>query len=293
MSNSIIKDVVDKFVAGEALFTSVDIANEVKKSGTWLSNSDVAFWLRNEFSAITLGYTNTIIQVLNGTVTARLYHPINGDISDYTTAQRNQEAVTYKDFIDNYKDQPASAPTPSPVVDVTEKKIVAIVANVMNLDVTKIDTDSTLTDLSFDDLDIVELILEIEEEFDVEIASDDVEASTKLSRVIELVKEELSDAPVTQTPVQSAKPISLKTKRVRVTGNTVKIPKCFVEAVGLYPGDEVDDHTQFTFNDKTILQVAGKKVTVDGRVMFNSRGFASNGEQIEVAYENGTVKLTK
>ena len=52
---------------------------------------------------------------------------------------------------------------------------------------------SFIDDLGADSLDIVELVMAIEEEFDIEISHDDAEAITTVSDAIEKIKMALND----------------------------------------------------------------------------------------------------
>jgi len=81
----------EKFVAADAMFTSVDIGNAIKENGTWVKNSDVSIWLRNNALTIATNYCSTLIDVLNGTQKTFLYHPAGTNPDDYQT--RNQAAL--------------------------------------------------------------------------------------------------------------------------------------------------------------------------------------------------------
>ena len=91
MSNKqIIQAKVTEFVTSNKMFTSVDISNEIKKEGTWISNSEVAAFLKKNrpFSL----YSMSSIPVMNGKRKANLYYPIGADPFDYL--DRDQHALT-------------------------------------------------------------------------------------------------------------------------------------------------------------------------------------------------------
>ena len=83
------------------MFTSVDIANDIKLSGTWIRNHVVASYLRQNVQAVASGlmlvYEQTLIPVTleNGDTTeAYLYHPGGTDANDYTaTDQRALDPI--------------------------------------------------------------------------------------------------------------------------------------------------------------------------------------------------------
>lgn len=95
MSTTIeVKEAVREFVAGNKLFTSVDVANEIKKAGVWKRNRDVAAELRNLFASGDSafdGYDRCNISVESGSKTATLYLPCGATPDDYT--QRDQKAL--------------------------------------------------------------------------------------------------------------------------------------------------------------------------------------------------------
>lgn len=93
-----VQDVVKRFVGMGAKFTSVDVANEVKRSGVWRRNSDVASELRRIFRAGDCGlsaYEASVIDVLNGSRRATLYHLSGSDPDDYQ--DRDQRALRPSD----------------------------------------------------------------------------------------------------------------------------------------------------------------------------------------------------
>ena len=84
-------DKVTDFCSQNLMFTSVDISNSIKKDGKWISNSEVAGFLRRHLLAQHNDYAKTTISVAGG-AQATLYHPIGANIDEYT--DRNQHALT-------------------------------------------------------------------------------------------------------------------------------------------------------------------------------------------------------
>ena len=80
-----VQEKVIEFINDEKLFTSVDIANAVKRDGLWVRNREVRDWLRENFSNKTIfkNYTTTQIMVCKGSSAATLYHPDNVDANAY------------------------------------------------------------------------------------------------------------------------------------------------------------------------------------------------------------------
>ena len=73
------------------------------------------------------------------------------------------------------------------------EKLKAIIADVLNLDENDIHMDSTFVDdLGADSLDIFQIIMGIEEEFDIEIANEDAEHIVTVSDAVEEIKNALN-----------------------------------------------------------------------------------------------------
>ena len=69
------------------------------------------------------------------------------------------------------------------------EKIQGIIAEVLNIDVDEIRQDSTfIDDLGADSLDIFQIIMGIEEEFDIEIPQDIAEKITTVGDALEQIK---------------------------------------------------------------------------------------------------------
>lgn len=99
-----VASVVEAFAKNNESFTSVDVANSVKELGTWVSNRDVADWLRSN-AIITADKANSSAQFCMSTIqvtttkgdnaNATLYHPLNSPVSQYY--RRNQKALAPED----------------------------------------------------------------------------------------------------------------------------------------------------------------------------------------------------
>ena len=73
------------------------------------------------------------------------------------------------------------------------EKIKAIIAEVLNIDADSITEDTTFVDdLGADSLDIFQIIMGIEEEFDIEIANEDAEHIVNVSDAVEKIKNALN-----------------------------------------------------------------------------------------------------
>ena len=72
----------------------------------------------------------------------------------------------------------------------TEKKIIQIVAEQLGLSEDEVQRDAALIDdLGADSLDVVELVMALEEEFEMEIPDEDAEKIVKVSDIIDYVKQ--------------------------------------------------------------------------------------------------------
>lgn len=69
------------------------------------------------------------------------------------------------------------------------EKLVTIIAEVLNVDTAEITMDTTFVDdLGADSLDIFQIIMGIEEEFDVEISNEDAEKIVSVGDAVEQIK---------------------------------------------------------------------------------------------------------
>ena len=76
-----------------------------------------------------------------------------------------------------------------------EAKIKSIIGEQLNVEVEDIDNIASLIDdMGADSLDIVELIMAMEEDFDMEIPDEDIEKIVTVQDVIDYVKQRLQQA---------------------------------------------------------------------------------------------------
>ena len=68
------------------------------------------------------------------------------------------------------------------------EKIKEIIAGQLNIEAGTITEESTFADLGADSLDLYELIMALEEEYDVEIPTDDLESINTVGDVINFLK---------------------------------------------------------------------------------------------------------
>ncbi len=69
------------------------------------------------------------------------------------------------------------------------EKLKKVIAEVLNVDPDEITMDTTfLDDLGADSLDVFQIIMGIEEEFDIEIPADKAEKITTVEEAVELIK---------------------------------------------------------------------------------------------------------
>lgn len=68
-------------------------------------------------------------------------------------------------------------------------KVRSIVAEQLGVDEEEITLETSFEDLNADSLDIVELIMALEEEFDIEIPDEDAEKLTTIGAAVEYIKE--------------------------------------------------------------------------------------------------------
>lgn len=69
----------------------------------------------------------------------------------------------------------------------THEKIVAIIAQKLHKSKEDIATNATLEDVGADSIDMVDIVMKIEEDFDIEIDDEKAEALKNISDVIEYV----------------------------------------------------------------------------------------------------------
>lgn len=74
------------------------------------------------------------------------------------------------------------------------EKLKKVIAEVLSVDPNEITMDTTFTDdLGADSLDIFQIIMGLEEEFDIEIPAEKAETVTTVEEAVELIKNELND----------------------------------------------------------------------------------------------------
>ena len=73
------------------------------------------------------------------------------------------------------------------------EKIKKVIAEVLNVDVNEITPDTKFVDdLGADSLDVFQIIMGIEEEFDVEIAQEDAESIVTVSDALDKIKQAIN-----------------------------------------------------------------------------------------------------
>ncbi len=73
------------------------------------------------------------------------------------------------------------------------EKLKKVIAEVLNVDPDEITMETTFTDdLGADSLDVFQIIMGIEEEFDIEIPAEKAEKITTVEEAVELIKSALS-----------------------------------------------------------------------------------------------------
>ena len=79
------------------------------------------------------------------------------------------------------------------MADNTESKVVAIIAELLGVEEGEITRKSSFRDdLDADSLDLVELIMKFEEEFDGEISDEDAQSITTVGEAIDYINEKMS-----------------------------------------------------------------------------------------------------
>ena len=89
-NQDIIKKKVESYLNKKLQFTSVNVSNDIKKDGTWISNTEVSSWLRTNFhnmnSVLAMDYATIPISVSAGNTTAKatLYFHVMSDPDNYS-----------------------------------------------------------------------------------------------------------------------------------------------------------------------------------------------------------------
>lgn len=69
------------------------------------------------------------------------------------------------------------------------EKVKALVAEQLSVEADEINLDTTFEDLNADSLDVVELVMALEEEFDIEIPDEDAEKFQSIGDIIKYIEE--------------------------------------------------------------------------------------------------------
>ncbi|QRN86254.1 acyl carrier protein [Clostridia bacterium] len=75
----------------------------------------------------------------------------------------------------------------------TSEKIISIATEQLEVDFSEMPLDTDLTSLDVDSLDLVELIMAIEQEFEIEISDEEIEEITSLEAAINLVEGKIKE----------------------------------------------------------------------------------------------------
>lgn len=73
------------------------------------------------------------------------------------------------------------------------EKVKAIVADQLGVEEEAITMNTSFEDLNADSLDIVELLMALEEEFDIEIPDEDAEKLTTIGKAVHYIKERIEN----------------------------------------------------------------------------------------------------
>jgi len=113
-----IKAKVEELVKKNKMFTSMDVANGIKRDGVWVRNREVRDWLRDAVSSepLLLGaYTHTLIDICGGAAQATLYYPLYSDPDKYSGT--DQVALT-PDEVKTIAKQKAGSPVATAAPDI-------------------------------------------------------------------------------------------------------------------------------------------------------------------------------
>ncbi len=70
----------------------------------------------------------------------------------------------------------------------TKKKVISIIGEKLSIDTSTVNEEATLQSLGADSLDMVEIIMKIEEQFDIEINDEKAESLKNVKDVIDYVQ---------------------------------------------------------------------------------------------------------
>lgn len=75
----------------------------------------------------------------------------------------------------------------------TEQRIKEIIVRQLEVDASQLNEDASITDLGADSLDTVELVMAIEEEFDIEISDADADNIITIKEIVDFVEKQLTN----------------------------------------------------------------------------------------------------
>ncbi len=74
----------------------------------------------------------------------------------------------------------------------TFEKVKSLIVEQLDVDEDKISPDTTFEDIDADSLDVVELVMALEEEFDLEISDEEVEKIKTVGDIVNYIEERVS-----------------------------------------------------------------------------------------------------
>ena len=77
-----------------------------------------------------------------------------------------------------------------------EQRVINAIARSKRVDADKLSPETTFEELSMDSLDAIELLFEIEEEFDLTVEDEAVQGQENVRQVIEAVRQALAEKPL-------------------------------------------------------------------------------------------------
>ncbi len=92
---------------------------------------------------------------------------------------------------------------PDPMSDDITEKVITALARVKRIPEDKIALDSSLSDLGFDSLDTITMLFELEKQFDISIADEEVRSVRSVRDIVAGVRKYVGSAPAVGTPASS------------------------------------------------------------------------------------------
>lgn len=74
----------------------------------------------------------------------------------------------------------------------TFEKVKSLIVEQLDVDKDKVSPDTTFEDIDADSLDVVELVMALEEEFDLEISDEEVEKIKTVGDIVNYIEERVS-----------------------------------------------------------------------------------------------------